>query len=366
MKEKVEYSSESVLKTITDRIREAASEAERLGKLHNTQLDAIYQQKWFNMYVPHEYGGLDWPLPKILRTEESLASADGSTAWVVTLCSGAAWFIGFLDPELAKEVFKNDKVCFAGSGAVTGTANENASGFEVNGYWKYASGSHHATVFTANCHLQKNGQPLYHADGSPVVRAFLFKRDEVTIHKTWNSMGMIATGSHAFEVKELQVLRNRSFVIDAAQAKLDRPLYKYPFLQLAETTLAVNLSGMAVRFLELCFELFAARNGNGSQKQDLLQRLAASQAKLNEYRHQFYTHSDAAWEALVEHAHIPEPLLAEVSKASHTLAHRSRELVDELYPYCGLAAADLATEINRVWRNLHTAGQHSLFTTRGQ
>jgi hypothetical protein len=37
-----------------------------------------------------------------------------------------------------------------------------------------------------------------------------------------------------------------------------------------------------------------------------------------------------------------------------------REVVAAIYPLCGLRAVDLGSEINRVWRNIHTAGQHAL------
>src|SRR6267154_1382961 len=90
-------------------IREASAAAEQLGKLHPKQLSVIYAQKWFNLFVPIAYKGLELSLPEGLKIEEGLAWSDGSTGWTVTLCSGANWFIGFLKPELVKEIFNNDK-----------------------------------------------------------------------------------------------------------------------------------------------------------------------------------------------------------------------------------------------------------------
>jgi hypothetical protein len=55
-------------------------------------------------------------------------------------------------------------------------------------------------------------------------------------------------------------------------------------------------------------------------------------------------------------------VMEEVSLYSRNLAKISRECVDLLYPYCGLAAANTDTEINQVWRDLHTASQHALLT----
>jgi len=57
---------------------------------------------------------------------------------------------------------------------------------------------------------------------------------------------------------------------------------------------------------------------------------------------------------------IPPELLKDITKKSKDLAATSRRLVDELYPYCGLIAAKKSSELNRVWRDFHTASQHSL------
>ena len=96
-------------KAFSDTIRNAAAEAEQLHELHNDQLNIIYRQGWFKMFVPKEYGGLGLSIPEVLRIEECLSWADGSTAWVVTLCSGAAWVAGFLPPSILNEVFLNYK-----------------------------------------------------------------------------------------------------------------------------------------------------------------------------------------------------------------------------------------------------------------
>ena len=357
MKTIIIHPSEFLPASVANEIRNESFKAEQERNLSALQLNHIRHQGWFNMYVPKQFGGLELSLPEILRIEEGLGWVDGSTGWVVTLCGGAAWFIGFLDFQLAQEVFKNEWVCFAGSGAMTGTANKTDAGYEINGYWKYATGSLLATVLTVNCHVKENGVPQYNSDGSPVVTSFLLKKDEVKIHPTWNSMGMIATGSHAMEVSKMVVPLNRSFIIQPSHAKLNQPVFQYPFLQLAETTLAVNLSGMAYRFLDICSDVISKKD-----KAYLNQIIQDSRTMFNSIRSDFFVHTDVAWEALVSKKNIPEPMLQQVSLVSSQLVHFSRELVNDLYSYCGLEAADTLTEMNRVWRNFHTAAQHSLFS----
>jgi len=342
-------------------IRHYASDAERMRDLHPQQLASIYRNHWLKMYVPRAYGGLALTLPEILRLEEALSWCDGSTAWVVTLCSGAGWFVGFIDPRVAQALFTDDKLWVAGSGAVTGVAEMTAEGYVLNGRWNYASGALHATAFTVNCSISKDGCAVYTADGSPQVSTFILTRAEVTIQPSWNSMGMIATGSHAFTVENLAVTNERCFTIAPACAVLQAPLYQYPFLQLAQTTLAVNLSGMAVRFIELAEAILCDATSTGHAKDVAIEQGREIRETLHAVRTDFYEKVDQSWNVLLSDKRMSAQDLLAVSAASHTLVHHARDTVNRLYPRCGLKAASTEQEINRVWRNIHTAGQHALF-----
>jgi len=356
---------EQLTQSWQEAILKLAPESEALGELHPHILEIAYQEEWFKLYVPVAYGGPGKKLPEILRIEEDLAYVDGSTAWTVTLCSGAAWFAGFLDPSLAKEIFADKQVCFAGSGAVGGTAQRTPNGYRINGHWKYASGALHATIFTANCILQdERGDDILDREGSQVVQSFILKRDEVEIQSGWSYFGLVATGSHAFEVNNVEVPTHRYFKIN--EPKVADEGFDYPFLQLAETTLAVNSLGMAKRFLDLVNDSFFNRSGfkrySSEQVSFFEDELAKCRHTLSNIREHFYEAFDASWHQLINDGVVKEALLNEVSRLSRALAHQSRKVVDVLYPYAGLEAAKRATELNRVWRDLHTASQHALLT----
>ena len=356
---------EQLTQTWQEAILKLAPQSEELGELHPDILEIAYEQEWFKLYVPVAYGGPGKKLPEILRIEEDLAYVDGSTAWTVTLCSGAGWFAGFLDEELAKEVFADREVCFAGSGAVGGTAQKTANGYRINGHWKYASGALHATIFTANCILQnENGNDILDEQGNQVIKSFILKRDEVQIQSGWSYFGLVATGSHAFDVYDVEVPTNRSFKIN--EPKVADEGFDYPFLQLAETTLAVNSLGMARRFLDLVNHSFFNRSGfkRYSPEQVIFfqEELMKCKHTLTTICEHFYEVFDNSWNQLIHQKIINEDLLKDVSRLSRELAHQSRRVVDTLYPYAGLEAAKRETEINRVWRDLHTASQHALLT----
>ncbi|MGZ3766938.1 MAG: acyl-CoA dehydrogenase, partial [Mucilaginibacter sp.] len=310
--------------------------------------------------------GLQIRLPDLVRLQEAISWADGSTGWVVTLCSGAGWFGSFISPEVANNIFNDPNVCLAGSGAASGTADLIATGYIVNGTWKYASGAHHATHITANCIIKKDGEPVSGNDGQPLILPFIFDKKDVNILPAWKYIGMVATGSDAFEIKNLAVPLNRQFKIDPSAAIITNPLYQYPFLQLAEATLAVNLSGIAIHFIDLCEGVFNEKirqpHITDEQKAHLINELDRSKNDINLLRRGFYEVVEQSWIEIESNDVVCGELLQQVSTASRKLAQLSRESVDRLYPLCGLVAASTDTDINRAWRDLHTASQHALLT----
>lgn len=349
----------------SDIIKTYTALSEEAGHLHPEIIRLIEQERWFKLYLPEDFGGIDLDLPSILRLLESIAMADGSTGWTVTLCSGASWFAGFLDDDLRDEVFKNADSCISGSGAASGTALKTVNGFLINGSWKYASGASHATHFTANCYLKNEDQSSARDENNEeLIQSFIFRKSEVSISPTWSYMGMVATGSHGFEVTDLLVPENRSFQINSP-LKLQTNAGNYPFLQLAETTLAVNFSGMALHYLEEAesqvFHPGNLRRFSDHQAGIISDEFTHQKQLLSDSRKVFFDMADQSWNDLRNYT-LSEQMLNKVSRASRTLAHISRKLTDNLHPYSGLEAARKGSTLNRIWRDIHTASQHSLLT----
>lgn len=365
----MKHPSSILHKNLVESIRAQSAIAEQSGELTASQLDIIYQQSWFNLFVPKLYGGLELSLPNALRYEEAFAWIDGSFGWTITLCSGANWFVGFLDTGAANQVYLNSKVCLAGSGRPSGIAKITNDGYTITGQWDYATGAPHATVFTANCMIEKDGEIIKNENNEPLIRSFWFIDNEVGIQRNWKSSGMIATASHSFEVTDLEVPANRAFIIDPSHVKLSHPIYQFPFGAFAECTLAVNSSGMLLHFLDL-FEQVTTINKKIGQKiyspydpsqttllRDLLEDYKTS---FDKKREQFYTTINEAWNALLTHSTIDQNLFQQAGIHSRELAFTAIRIAEQLYPYAGLQAAHPSSELNRVWRDMHTASQHSL------
>jgi alkylation response protein AidB-like acyl-CoA dehydrogenase len=341
-----------------------AAASEKLGRLSEEWLDVIHREKWFKLFVPKELDGLGLDLTEALRIEEKLARLDGSLGWTVTLCAGAGWFVGFMDEELRKEVFADPKACLAGSGFVGGKADLVGGSYLISGSWTYASGALHASHLTANCEILENGKPLVDKKGNAVVKAFILNKDEVEILGGWNYMGMIATGSHAFRVENLVVPTNRAFEILPEKTKLLDPIFRYPFLQFAEATLAVNILGITRHLTELIEESFWRRHEYRSYDQRHLRfferLLEKKKRNLEQLKRDFYKLVEASCGELGSEGQISPQSLAKISRISRKLTQACRESNSSLYPFAGLEAARTHTELNRVWRDFNTVSQHAL------
>jgi indole-3-acetate monooxygenase len=336
--------------------------AEQQGSLTKTQLEIIHQARWFRMFLPASMGGLDLSLPEGLRLEESLAGIDGSLGWTITLCSGATMFAGFMAPKLAVALLRNPKACFGGSGAPNGVANREGDSYRISGRWKYATGAPHLTAFTANCRIMEEGLPVLDANGQQLVQAFVFTADEVEVYEDWNTMGLRATAGHSFSVVNLLVDKERAFDITPEAAQIDLPIFRYPFLPFAETTIAVNTSGMVQHFLECCETIFSVKAlKDGGRYKDFYSKLIIEgRQRLEQLRIAFYAVADASWEELCHSGACSDDTLSTIGRASTDLAWGGRRIAEDLFPYCRMAATDPETPINRVWRDLFTASQHSL------
>ncbi|HEY1152007.1 MAG TPA: acyl-CoA dehydrogenase [Pseudoduganella sp.] len=354
-----------ISKLDAERIRQHAAAADAAGFLEPVQQALIHRRGWLRMLAPRAAGGMELPLPEVVRLEEEVAASDGSMGWVVTLCAGAGWFAGFLPPELAREVIGTRRVCLAGSGAPTGHAEREGDGYRITGRWDYASGAPMATHFTLNAVLRENGKPLRDEQGAPRIRAFVVPAAQVSVIPTWHSIGMRASASHSYSIQGQRVAATHAFTIDASHATAPGPLYRFPFYPLAYITLAANLAGMARHFIALAQDAISRRKHAMSglplvERPEVERLLREADEGLVAARAEAYARLDAVWAHVAAGREAPAGEITALQDASLAMVAAARHAVDGLYPYCGLYAANVHSTINRVWRDFHTATQHSL------
>ncbi|NJX14082.1 acyl-CoA dehydrogenase [Tamlana crocina] len=314
-------------------------------------LNWIAENKLWNIWLPKTHGGLECALAEGLQKLRKLAETDGSLGWTVTLCSGANFFFGNLKKEVTDAIFLNSEkpVCFGGSGGVFGTAEKQGEGYIISGTWKYATGAPHLSHFTLNAKILENGRVLKNEEGMDVVRSFVLDKDNVKIIPDWNAMGLKATATHSFKIKEKWVHSNYSFLYN--EVYHDAPIFKIDFSVFADLTLWVNYIGMADGF---CNEAKTVQSHTALLK-DLENTIAAADSALNKFVFQIE-------ETINSGGAFSEKWVAKIhNEASNSVKALSKAIID-LYPMLGIRACNENENINRIFKDYFTATQHRNFT----
>jgi len=340
--------------------REARRNAEmNEGRLTPALLDYIYEAKLFKLFVPEELNGLMLPLPEALRVFEQASRVDGSFGWLVTIGSGGGFFSATLPPAQARELFSGANAVVAGSGHANGVARPVDGGYVVSGRWQYCSGSTFASLFTANCRIDRG-------DGGEIeVRSFAFLPEQVGIIPDWNSFGLKGTDSHSIEVKDAFVPAERTFSIMSEPNYAD-PIFRYPFAAFAQTSFAAACLGICGHFLEEAREFVEgkkeawASSAKPGRAEGLERLIGETEARLDAGADEFYGTVGRTWDAFAKSGEMPEADQAEVGRLCQRLASDVLAYAHAIFRPLGMAVLMEDHPINRIWRDLQTVSQHSM------
>lgn len=328
------------------------------------QLQLIYNQQYFNIWVPKLYGGLELSLIDGVKLLEELAYTDGGVAWTITLCSGANMFAGYLEESAAKEVFSNPKVCFGGSGRVGGKAVWNGDYYIITGQWQYATGAPHLTHFTLNAAVYDGTNVRLDEEGNPVQLSFFVPKDEVLIHYDWDTFGLECTASHSFSVHGARVKPENSFQLIPSKRVANLPLFCVPFMTFAELTLLPNYIGMYHRMLDLIEKYFFEKSKDevwaARYSKSRFRELDTFQIQFEKNRVLARELTEELWGNVVNGVEADKQLTERIAVESRRIVKDIREGVMTLFPLVGIQGAQKESELNIVFRNIFTATQHSL------
>lgn len=292
-------------------------------------MQLVHRKKWLLIWVSKDFNGLDLSFSKGLKLLYQLAKTDGSLGWFVTLCSGANYFSKNIKPKIADEIFSTKNVCLGGSGMVAGIAQPiNKDKFLINGKWKYATGAPHLTHFTLNAKVDNE------------IVSFVIPKENVTIIPDWTSMGMQATNTFSFEIKDIIISKKYSFKYDTFFTH-DKSS-SIPFTVFADLTLLVNYIGMAHHFAELVDNKQMIFHTENILKQTLIFAKDIEQT---------ISRNKTISKEQMQHIH---------TFGEETVSDLCMYFMSS-YPKTGIKASQLTSPINQVFRDFFTATQHANF-----
>jgi hypothetical protein len=331
------------------RLRDLCADQEVFPK---AVLDWVAKENLWNIWIPKSYGGLELSFGQGLKKLRSLAQIDGSLGWTVTLCSGANFFLGNLQKHVADAIFLNPEtpVCFGGSGGDHGTAEKKNGGYIISGVWKYATGAPYLTHFTLNARITEGGKELKDKDGSCIIRSFVIQKKETEIIPDWNAMGLKATATHSFKVKNRWVHEDYSFIY--RKQFHDHPIFMIPFSVFADLTLWVNYIGMAAHFSEEAQQKLSRKEAELSQLDGVIYE---AEAKATQFALQIEgkINSDTR---------IPDTWVETMHETAFNSVKALSEAIIKIYPFLGMRACSVNHKINHIFRDYFTATQHHIFS----
>lgn len=344
---------------IVSRIQENADERGPGGALDPSIVAYMYEAKLFKLFVPKALGGAMLALPDAVRVFEKASRIDGSFGWLVTIGSGGGFFSATLPSEQSRMFFGHEKALVAGSGHPNGIAKPVEGGYIVSGRWKYCSGAPYASVFTANCRIEGV------AGEEAVIRSFAFRPEQVNILRDWNAFGLKATESHSIEVDNVFVPEENTFDIMSIP-HYDDPIFKYPFMPFAQTSFAAVCLGIAEHFVEETRKFTEERREIWSVDRPerfaaLLRAIEDQADALDRTATRFHETVERTWnDFLANDCVMSEEDMREVAATCQSVARNVLAYTNAIVPLLGMTVLMEDQPMNRIWRDLLTASQHSV------
>lgn len=358
-------------------IRAAADQIERDGRLPDSLVRAISEAGIFRMMVPASLGGGEVDPVTQLDVLEAISRGDGSTGWVTAIASGTAWTLAFLPPEAAAEILHDPHAIIVGTLAVPsgGRAVEVDGGYRLSGRWPFGSGSQHASWLISRSVVYAGDAPKLDANGQPVTRVLVFPATQATILDTWHVTGLNGTGSHDYTVDDIFVPAARSFGLAGEPAFHASPLYLGRFFLLAHGAHALGIARAAVDTLTGTVRDKRQTGAGGDalvrDRPDIQLAVAHAEALVRGARAYLWETTRQVWEEARTTGAISPENRALARLANSAAFESAVKAVDLAYNAGGGSAIYRKSPLQRHFRDIHTASQHSVvaassFTQIGQ
>lgn len=210
-------------------IEEAAPKAAADRCLPSEVVAAMKGAGAYRMAMPARWGGPELPMLDQIEIVEALSYADGAAGWCAMIGCDSGYYPQFLDEAVARSIWDELDLVTAGQTQPVGTARRDGDGWRVSGRWSFGSGIKNADRIVGGAFLvDADGQHLVGADGIPAWRTFVLPVEAVTIHETWDTTGLLGTGSHDYSVEGAWVPDEHGFYA-LAPGSWDGPLYALPW-----------------------------------------------------------------------------------------------------------------------------------------
>jgi alkylation response protein AidB-like acyl-CoA dehydrogenase len=304
-----------------------------------------------------------------LRVIEALSVADASVGWCAMIGSEGGYLSGFLDQQVAREMYSDIDAVTAVALTPIGKAVKTKEGYRVTGRWPFGSGCQHSTWLVGGCLVYEGDRQLTDSSGVPLTRQCFFPTKEAQILDTWYTTGLRGSGSCDFVISDFSVPEERTFSFQEVKFYREGPLYRFffnvlfnfcgPALGPARTAIdaLIEAGTRQRRMTTIGGKLQAGEVRDDGFVQDSVARAEATLAAARAY---LFTTISEFWETLVARREMPPRLLAHLLMVSSQVYSMSTQAVEYVYKARGGSAVYAGNVLDRCMRDAVTMNQHTV------
>ena len=199
-----------------------------------------------------------------------------------------------------------------------------AGGLEFSGRWPWCSGVMGASIVGGGIKVE--------GESNALLRTAVMPRNKVTVHETWDTIGLRATGSHDVSVENIVVPEEWTF-IRGGKPSMDDAIFRYPAMALASQVLAVVALGTARAAIDWVRQDAVRRNSitgapSPAARGYIQMGVAQAEGLLLGARAAFYDTIEQAWDLMLTKGEVDRPtqihLRQVASKAAQDGAEAAR------------------------------------------
>jgi indole-3-acetate monooxygenase len=349
-------------------IEAARADIERERQLPRALIEAISNASLFALWLPKAFGGPELNLVDYIRVIEELARADGSAAWCATVAACYSRIAGYLQPDVAREIFGSGRTVVAGTINPTGKAFIVDGGYRVTGRWPYGSGIQHSTWTLGNCIVHDREGPRRAASGASDICLTIFPTSAVEVIDTWLVSGLRGTGSHDYRVVDLFVRDDHSISCFDAKPRQPGTLYALPMITVLSVAIAAVPLGIARTAIDAAVELARVKTPYSSSlllrdKATFQAAVGRAEALWGSARSFLLATVSDLWDEVSSGMAASMRQRALVRLACTQAAQSAAQAVDLMYNAGGGTSLYESSGLERCFRDVHGCTQHIATST---
>ncbi|WP_084717581.1 acyl-CoA dehydrogenase family protein [Sphingomonas sanxanigenens] len=335
-----------------------AGEAETDRHLPSSIMAELGAAGLYRATVPKSHGGLELPLPIIVRILERLSKLDGSLGWISHVRFLAPLGLALLPRERFDAIMSGGPdIVGAAVTQPTGTAEATDGGWRITGRWPFASGFDDADIVALHCVVTEGGDPL------PSTRLIYAPTRDLQREDSWHALGLKATASHHIVANNVMVNAADAIDLATARSSLPGPLYSgiFQISTLFHCPMALGVAQAAVDDLVDLAQGGRRQFGAATQLKDsetFLFELGKAQAALRAAQAFTDTEARRIWEqaqAGVLSSGLPE---AKILQSAIWVTQTCLQVVQSCFSLAGGAAVYSTSSLQRRLRDIQTMAQH--------